>query len=517
MEKKHDCIIIGMGLAALSAAARMQELGVKDIAVYAAAYGGTPYIAAINFVLPDNPYGDTPEQYYEDMLHAGYEIGNKNLVKDMTSRTMDGYNMLDRWGITFAKNDDGSTKLRHLSGHTYPRSLCCTTELIGVELEKKLTKRLEEKGVAIYTGYECVQVLSDKSRVYGAVFKNEKGQLETVLAQAVIAAWGGVGNLFGVSTYPQDIKGNTLAIARDAGAKLVDIEFLEYEPMVIMYPEGAVGEPCPTAMLGEGAHLKNSEGQRFMLKVRPQGEGGSPKTLINKQIWKEVDAGRGTPHGGAWVDLRHIDRNVLKAYPWFFNRLMENGVDPNEELVEVGPMAHSFSGGIWVDQGYQSNVKGFYAIGEASGGTHGACRCAGNAASQAVMSGLICGEHVTKQLEASQAETDAFWQKAEASAKDKAAYQENREIFEKYAVKAKNIAVKALGIYRKGDVLEEAEKELQQMLASGDIKQDTQTVQIVESIYLMVTAALNRKESRGTHMRLDYPEADAVYEREFIV
>lgn len=515
MEKNLECIIIGTGLAALSAAARMTELGVQNIAVYASAYGGTPYIAAVNFVLPDNPYGDTPKQYEEDMLHAGYEIGNHKLVQEMTSRTMDGYHLLTRWGIDFAKNEDGSTMLRHLSGHTYPRSLCCTTELIGVELEKKLTEGLKQKGVSFFIGYECVKMLSEQNQAVGAVFKNPEGKLEAVYAPVVIAAWGGVGNLFGTSTYPKDVKGNTLAIAKEAGAKLVDIEFLEYEPMVVMYPEGAVGEPCPTAMLGEGAYLKNSEGERFLLSVRPQGEGGAPKTLINKQIWKEVDAGRGTPHGGAWVDLRHIDRKVLKAYPWFFNRLMDNGVDPNKELVEVGPMAHSFSGGILVDGDYASTVDGFYAIGEASGGIHGACRCAGNAASQAVLSGLICGEAVAKRLKAS--EKEEFWQKAEAVAKTapETEYREKREIYEKYVPQAKKLAVKALGIYRSGAVLEEAYQQLQDMLHTKEIAEDTQTVQIIEAICLMVMAAENRKESRGTHMRLDYPNTETAFEKEF--
>ena len=502
---KHDVIIIGSGLAALATAARLHELGKRNIALYTVAYGGTPYIAAINFILPDNPHGDTPKQYFEDMLHAGYEINDKKLVADMTSNTYRGYELLRRWDVEFAKEKDGATKLRHVSGHTWPRSLCCTTKLIGMEIIEKMVKRLEDSGVSIYRGCSCVKVLTDMEKVCGITVKDDRGELYNAYAPVVVAAWGGVGNLFGKSTYPQDIKGNTLAIAKMAGAKLTDIEFLEYEPMVVLSPEGAVGEPCPTAMLGEGAYLLNTEGERFMLKVRPQGEAGSPKTLINREIWKQVAAGKGTLHGGAFVDLRHISPEVLKGYPWFYNRLMDNGVDPNKEIVEVGPMAHSFSGGIRVDECYQSSVEGFYAVGEACGGVHGACRCAGNAASQATLSGLLCAEGIMNKKDT----TDIREFSVE--------YSESKAVYEAYVPMARDLAVKALGIYRNGEDLQNAYGTLEALSKKDELKKDTEAYQIVVSIMLMLQAALLRKESRGTHMRIDYPDSKAEYMKELIL
>lgn len=494
MSKRYNIIIIGLGLGALTAAARLTELGVKNIGIYAIGHGATQYIAAINFVLPGNPYGDTWQQYCEDMLHTGYDVGNRKLVEEMARNTLSGYKLLKRWGVSFANNTDGSTKLRHVSGHTYPRSLCCTTELIGQVIINEIIPRLERAGVEIHTGCECVRLLVRGKQVHGITIWKADLILENVYSSVIIAAWGGIGHLFGQSTYPGDIKGNTLAIAAEAGADFVDLEFYDFEPLVVLSPVGAVGEPCPTAMLGEGAYLRNADSERFMLGVYPQGEAGLPKTLINKQVWKQVASGKGSEHGGVWVDLRHINREVLKAYPWFYNRLMENGVDPCEQLVEVGPMPHSRLGGFKVGEDYQSSVWGLYAVGEACGGIHGAGRCAGNAASQATLSGLLCAEAITKTPR--NTVTEEF----------PVIYSKDTAVFAQYVPEAKALGARVLGIYRNGKDLEAAQSFLEVQCAKEELQKDEEAYQILLSILLMVRAASARKESRGTHMRLDYPE-----------
>lgn len=489
--RKHDVLIIGSGLAGLATAARLAELGHKDIAIYSPGAGGTPLIAAINFVLPNNPYGDTVELYASDMLEAGYQVGNPTLVREMTEKTLEGYQLLKRYGVEFSLLEDGSPRIRHVSGHTHPRSLCNTQELIGLTIRRALRKGLKEKGVLLVDNVECLDLLYEGNQVRGALFQLAHGQAEPVLAPIVVAGWGGVGNLLGESTYPYDVQGNTLGMAAMADVDLVDLEFLEYEPMVVMAPATAKGEPCPTAMLGEGGHLLNTKGERFLLKVRPQGEAGASKTLINQQIWQQVKAGNGTDKGGVYVDLRHIPAQVLQGYPWFLNRLLAGGLDPNQSLVEVAPMAHSFSGGIRVGSDYQSSMRGLYAVGEACGGIHGACRCAGNAGSQALLSGLICAESIA----------DA--QPVPVETAPVADYHADKEVRETLGEQARLIAAEALGITRDGNTLEKARQQLTTLLADPAAKKDTRTLQSITAMLRMVEAALARKESRGAHHRVD--------------
>lgn len=507
MKHQSEIIIVGSGLAALSAAARLYELGKRDVSIYSTAYGATPLVAAINFVLENNPYNDTPKQYAEDMINAGYGINNKTLVNSMCNSTVRGYELLERWGVDFAKEEDGTIKLRHASGSTYPRSLCQTTKLIGVEIVNKLTKGLKEKGIKFNMGCECLKLLVKDNQVRGITIKNKEGQIHNVYAPIVIAAWGGAGVLLGDSTYPNDINGRTIAIAFEAGAKLVDMEFLEYEPMVVITPESAKGEPCPTAMLGEGAYLLNSNMERFILKDRPQGEAGSPKTFLNKAIWQQVKEGKGSLNGGVYVDLRHIPEQTLKSYPWFYNRLMAAGVNPAKELIEVGPMAHSLSGGILVDENMQSTVKGLYAVGEAAGSFHGACRLAGNAASQAVLSGLLCAESIAKQ------ETPVLPDDSSIPIE----YNVDEKVYEKYVPQIKEITSKGLGVFRNGKDLEEAKEKLKDILSSSELKKDTAAHQTALSVLIIVSAALERKESRGSHLRTDYPNIDENLERSIVI
>jgi len=463
------------------------------MAILSSGYGGAPYIAAFNAVLPDNPYGDSTELYCSDMLSAGYGIGNKELIYTLGEQTGECIALLERWGVSFSRLENGQYRLRRASGSSCPRSLCRTDMLVGGHIVNVLKNKLLKRGSVFYDNAACVGLLAPGGRIAGLAYKRDKEEAISALrAASVLAAWGGVGNLYKKSTYPADIDGRTLAMAHEAGASLIDLEFVEFEPMVCLEPAEAAGEPCPTAMLGEGAYLLNNKGERFLLKTRPQGEAGAPKSLINHAIHTEAAAGRGSPLGGVYVDMRHIAQEALEAYPWFYERLKNAGLNVKQSLLQVGPMSHSHSGGLEIDCGCMTNITGLFAAGEAAGGMHGACRMAGNAATQAAVSGLIAAKSIARRDAAKTPDMPELPR-----------YTENLVIRGEILPEIKNTVSKYIEKDRHAAGLSEAIERLTEL--GGRALDDTFTSQCALSGILLATAAFSRRESRGAHNRNDFP------------
>lgn len=494
---RFDCIIVGAGLSALVAACCIRSHSKKSVAVVTVGLGGTPYLAAFNGILPEAGNGDSLALYQADMYRAGYRLSNMDLVKTLAVHSPDVVALLEAYGVCFARRGEGYL-LRQVSGSSVPRSLCNTDHLIGEEIVEQVIPRLRAQGVTFLDHHTCVKVLKEGDRVCGiTVLDRAVGRTENLYAPAVLAAWGGVGNLYRDSTYPGDIDGRGIALALDAGAGLVDLEFVEFEPMVVLDPPDARGEPCPTAMLGEGAHLLNTDGERFLLPIRPQGEAGAPKSLINRELWKQVEAGKGTERGGVYVDLRHIDLQVLKAYPWFYNRVLKAGLDVKRELLEVGPAAHSHSGGIEIDGRGRSCVEGLYAAGEAAGGMHGACRMAGNAATMAALSGYAAGMDIAaRELPKVACDCPA---PGVIPAPDGALCGRIRDIVSTSVNRKREETELAAAMDELAEIAEQAEE-------------DVLVNQMARAAYALTFAARSRRESRGTHTRTDYPDMDEAYD-----
>lgn len=508
--KEFDVIVIGSGLSGLAAALRLKEETQDiDIAMVTKGKGATPLVAAINAALPSNSRKDSFEQYAQDMFEEGCYINDKDLVKEMTKTAPRCIKLLSKWGINFAKKND-EFLLRHASGSKYPRSLCQTSGLIGKQISSKLHNCLINNGITIFDNSSCIQLLIENDKIHGVtIIDEDSDKIENVYASVVILAWGGIGNLFSETTYPPDINGSTLAMAFEGGVPLVDLEFIEYEPLVTLFPSEAKGEPCPTAMLGEGAHLLNEKKERFMLKYYPDGEAGASKTILNKAIMEELNKGNGTVHGGVYADLRHVPLSTLKAYPWFYNRVTNAGLTLKEELLEVGPAAHSHSGGVMVNSEYETKIQGLYAVGEAMGGIHGASRLAGNAAAQALVSGVLSAESIVEK------NFKHFYKIDRPSFSEQIS--RDKKIYNQYVPKIKNIVSETVGFMRDEKTLKTGIEKLTLILETKEVLKDELTKQIALSGLLIAKSCLLRTETRGSHNRSDYPEKDEKWQCSVVI
>jgi len=494
-----DIIILGNGISALTTAAKIID-GKKDvrIAIINKGNGASYFVDALNAVTPENPYGDTVQSHAKDMFEIGCYLNDKQLVLKMCQEAYRCVKILEKWGINFKKEGDQYV-LHRTSGSSFPRTLFQISMPVGKSIILNLQKKLIDKSVKFINKTSCIKLLIDENKIIGITTKNSfKNYYQNFYAPIVVIAWGGIGNLYPYSTYPNDIDGSSIAIAFDAGLELLDLEFVEFEPLVVLWPFELKGQPCPTALLGDNAHLRNKDLERFILKWRNKGESGAPKTLINRAGVEEIAIGKGTIHGGFYYDLRDVPQSVLENYRWFYQKLKKANINYQKDLLEVGLAAHSHSGGIKVNESFQTKVNGLYAVGEAVGGIHGACRLGGNSSTQALVSGIIAAEKILK---------DGILKnfnnlKIKAIPKT---YKIDEKIYQNIKFKVQGIINKSLGFYRNKKDLEICIKKLKHLLKSDYLLKDTYTKHLVLSALLIANSALLREESRGNHNRLDFP------------
>jgi len=512
MKDNHfDIIVLGSGISGLCTVARiLDETKNAKIAIISNGNGASYFVDALNAVTPENPYGDTIQKHAEDMFEAGYFINDKKLVYKICQEAYRCVKRLERWGINFEKK--GNQYILHrTSGSRFPRTLFQVSMPVGKSIISNLRKMLIDKGVQFINRTSCNKLLIDENKIIGITTKNSlNNNFQNYYSPIIVIAWGGIGNLYHYSTYPNDIDGRSIAIAFDAGLELIDLEFVEFEPLVLLRPLEMKGMPCPTALLGDGAYLRNKDLERFIFKWRNEGESGAPKTLINRAGVKEIARGKGTIHGGFYYDLRDVPHSILEKYCWFYQKLKNANINYRKDLLEVGLAAHSHSGGIKVNEYFQTKVNGLYAIGEAMGGIHGACRLGGNSSLQALVSGIIAAEKIL--------ENGIFKGFRGLKIKEiQNTYSRDEKIYQSLISKVQKITHKSLGFYKNKKDLENCIKKLKNILKYDYLLQDKYTKQLVLSTLLIANSALLREESRGNHNRLDFPDLSKDWQCSIVV
>ncbi len=553
---QFDVIVVGAGGAGLRAAIESSALGAKTALVCKSLLGKAHTVMAeggIAAALAHVDPQDSWQTHFRDTMKGGQFLNHWRMAQLHAQEAPDRVRELERWGAVFDRTPDGRILQRAFGGHTYKR-LAHVGDRTGLELIRTLQDRGVHQGIDVFMECTVVALLKDGDRISGALaYWRENGRFVVFQAKAVVLATGGYGKAWKVTSNSWEYTGDGHALAYEAGAELIDMEFFQFHPTGMIWPPGVMGILVTEGVRGEGGVLTNSNGERFMWKYLPENKrkefAETPEesqkwvemTVAGKQtdarrppelstrdnvaraIYVEVKEGRGTPHGGVWLDISFQDSDrVKKKLPSMYHQFKDLAdVDITRQPMEVGPTAHYAMGGIRVDpESGAATVPGLFAAGECTGGMNGANRLGGNSLSDLLVFGRRAGAGAAEFARANP------WPDAngvEAHVRRTMAPFERRGE-DPYTVHSalQDVMGTYVGIFRHEGDLEEG---LRQLLALRKRVENTHVdgsvmfnpgwhlARDLENLLVCAEAtcraALLRRESRGAHSRTDFPKEDA--------
>jgi succinate dehydrogenase / fumarate reductase flavoprotein subunit len=527
---EHDVLIIGAGGAGLRAAIEALGQGASVGVVCKSLLGKAHTVMAeggIAAAMANVDSADNWKVHFRDTMRGGKLLNNWRMAQLHAQEAPDRVRELEQWGALFDRTERGDILQRAFGGHTY-RRLCHVGDRTGLEMIRTLQDRGVQLGFDCYMECTVTRLLKDGDRIAGAfAYWREHGRFVVFKAKSLVIATGGIGKAWRITSNSWEYTGDGMALAYEAGAELMDMEFVQFHPTGMVWPPGVQGILVTEAVRGEGGVLRNKLGQRFMEKYDPQRMELSTRDVVARAIYTEVREGRGTEHGGAYLDISHRPADYVKRkLPSMYHQFLELAdVDITKGPMEVGPTCHYMMGGIRVDAETQaSTVPGLFAAGEvACVSINGANRLGGNSLSDLLVfgrrAGLAAAEHAQRvskpALDSAQIEQAGKQLLAPFARTDgESPYAVHRDLQESM----QNLA----GIHRNEDDLKKALAELEKLKAraarvavegsrlynpgwhlAGDLKS---MLVIAEAV---TRSALARKESRGAHSRIDYPNLDA--------
>jgi aspartate oxidase len=508
-----DVVIVGAGIAGLVAALRASQAGASTV-VLSEGGGASCWLQGVNVALGDADARDSPAVHFDDIVREGYGLSDRGLAHDTAAHAIEVLRELDALGVGFAR-DGERFRQRHASGSAYPRCCYVAGMMWGPKARRVLSDVLKARANVRFIRAHVVRVLVEAGRAVGvAAVLPRTGEPMVIGTGAVVLASGGAGGIFEHSTYPRDVTGTSYAMAYHAGARLMDMEFIQFEPLVAYAPKALRGFVIPTTLFGDGATLRDKDGKRFLLEVRPQGEAGIGKETLVLAMADMARRGRAEASGAVWLDARAVPRQVLEGYPWLFPYLAKRGVDLACELVALLPAAHTSLGGIAVDRRRESSVGGLFAVGEAAGGLHGAGRLAGGSGTDVIASGSR-GGYAAAEVGRGQASgtraRSAFLAEFNSEAICRPPTRQQRIIH----AEVRALMSQAAGIWRNDKDLNRALARVRELheemaprkpLAAGNYAVILADILLVAG--LVLESALARRESRGAHQRTDFPDTE---------
>ncbi|MDQ0093360.1 L-aspartate oxidase [Paeniglutamicibacter psychrophenolicus] len=522
-------LVIGTGGSGLRAAIELAEMGVDVLSVgkrprndahTSLAAGG------INAALGTMDKDDSWQQHAADTIKESYYLANPHTVEIVARGAAQGIHDLERYGMGFAREEDGRISQRFFGAHTFRRT-AFAGDYTGLEIQRSLVSRAEQLQIPILDSVYITRLLVRDNQVFGAYgFDIRSGKRYLIHADSVILAAGGHTRIWRRTSSRRDENtGDAFRLAVDAGARLRDPELVQFHPSGIIEPESAAGTLISEAARGEGGILRNALGERFMERYDPIRKELSTRDRVALAAYTEIKEGRGTKNGGVWLDVSHLPREtIMERLPRVYQTMLEvQMLDVTAEPIEIAPTAHYSMGGVWVrPEDHGTDVNGLYAIGEASSGLHGANRLGGNSLIELLVFGRIVARAAAKYS----ASLDSQPRSAEAIAGARAEIDDLLAADGQENVRELQRAIRNMMTDHAGVVRDEAG--LQAGLAKlADIEERMEHVGIHPDIAgyqdlahafdllgsalaarATLEAAIERRETRGCHNRSDYPEMD---------
>jgi succinate dehydrogenase / fumarate reductase flavoprotein subunit len=554
----YDVLIVGAGGAGLRAAIEAANSGVSVGLICKSLLGKAHTVMAeggMAAAMAHNDDRDSWKVHFADTMRGGQYVNNWRMAEIHAKEAPDRVRELEGWGAVFDRTPDGRINQRNFGGHRYPR-LAHVGDRTGLELIRTLQDHAIQTGMTVHMEHTVVELILDGGRAAGVLaYDREKGRFHVFGAKAIVLATGGIGRAFKITSNSWEGTGDGHALAYRAGAELIDMEFIQFHPTGMVWPPSVKGILVTEGVRGEGGILKNSEGRRFMFDDIPdnykpqtasdpeegwrytQGDKSArrPPELLTRDhvarcINREVKAGRGSPHGGVFLDIAWIkekikdsEGHIKRKLPSMYHQFKELAdLDITKEPMEVGPTTHYVMGGIRVDADSQmSTIPGLFAAGECASGINGANRLGGNSLSDLIVFGKRAGEYAAefaKKNGATRVDDGAVAAAMKTALEpfDRGASGENP-----YKVQAdlQETMQALVGIVRLENEMQEALQRIQSfkerasrvgVAGRRDYHAGWHTALDLRNLLSVSEAvarsAIERKESRGGHFREDYPD-----------
>jgi len=543
-----DVLIIGGGSAGLRAAIEAHDTGSQVLIVSKNRRGDPHTVLArggINAALGTMDPQDNWMIHTADTLREGLFIGDYDKAEVLCKSAPDAVTELVNWGARFHREPDGRLTQRFFGAHTYRRT-CFFGDWTGKEIIRVLMKQVRLRKIKFVDNVYITKLLKstniektqgakekgkEKEEILGAMgIDLKRKDIIIFKAKCVILATGGYTRVYPVSSSRIfENYGDGIALAYEVGVDLVDMEMVQFHPTGMVWPKKALGTLATEAIRGEGGILLNSKGERFMKNYYPQRMELGPRDVVARSIYNEIVSGRGTKHGGVWLDVTHLPKaKILERLPTMYDQFKRiAGVDISKEKMEVAPTAHYSMGGVKVDSKCQTNVKGLFAIGEVAGQVHGANRLGGNSLLGTVVFGKIAGREAATKVAREKKRTI----NGKSSSIIGITYNNDKRLAPTlFAVKQplricsqiQQVMHENAGIIREASKLRKGINKISELektfysknniLRSHKNYENVVSTWEVKSALIVCEAVLRsasmRQESRGAHYRSDFPDRD---------